>query len=208
MQTSTESVGGQLFEAASIKRSTLSTPRWTITPGRLYCPSANLLALVARAFSLQLFQIKDSAGSPEEHWEVTATTKAGATRAEVLKMLRALLIERFDLKFHYQSDRMRIYVLEPTAHGMHLVESSTDSPLTLTGVSGGGVRLSGKVSLATLAAALSARLRVPVLDETGADKVYDIAFDWIPSEEEAGLKNRSGTPSPETTALQVGANFI
>jgi uncharacterized protein (TIGR03435 family) len=108
------------------------------------------------------------------------------------QMLQSLLIHRFELRFHYEARKGEVYLLEkgPRAPAMQLSQSDP----RLSSVRGrdpiyqkGGQWLLRGVTMAELAARLSAALEAPVLNHTGLNGAYDFTQSRTSTEGEQQL---------------------
>lgn len=116
-------------------------------------------------------------------------------------ILRKLLADRFQLKFHKDKKELSVYALSPAKAGPKLTKSGSD-PGTPPGL---GFRGLGKLNVrnATLAefAQLmqSSVLDRPVVDQTALTDRYDFTLNWTPDESQfggAGIK----VPPPSDAA--------
>lgn len=104
------------------------------------------------------------------------------------KMLQALLIERFGLKFHREMKASEVYSLELSGKALrlHSIDTSVQNQLVPLGISvhtGGGWTLHD-VSMQDLAKYLSRFLRTPVLDRTGFVGTFDFTAATALTEED------------------------
>jgi uncharacterized protein (TIGR03435 family) len=114
----------------------------------------------------------------------------GETRPKLeqaLEMLRALLSDRFQVKFHHERKELSVYKLV-TAKGGPKLESSTapaEAPYTLMfQPTKDGILLPGRnATMAQFAAAMQlAPLDRPVIDKTGLFGRFDFDLEWEPDE--------------------------
>jgi uncharacterized protein (TIGR03435 family) len=68
-------------------------------------------AFVLRAFDVQPFLIANLDKVPGEFYEITATLPDGATKNDVPAMLRNLLIDRFHLRYHRETQEVKQFEL-------------------------------------------------------------------------------------------------
>lgn len=193
---------GAAFEAAAIK---VTPPDWnggryiTMQSAHLFAARNHTLkTLIAAAYNLNP---KAIGGGPEwidsVHYDVFATTP-GELRPgseEQMTMLRALLAERFGLRFHRENREMPVYSLSTAAGGPKLkIAAEPEEPGTK------GLRpLAFVVDLpvirlpargATIADFISilqrAALDRPVADRTGLTGRYDFDLAWTPDDSQFG----------------------
>ena len=90
------------------------------SPGRLTA-SAPLRVLMEAAYHVQPFQI---VGGPEwirsDQYEIDARATGNPGNAQIFLMLRSLLADRFQLRFHRESREMSVYALLPARGGLKL----------------------------------------------------------------------------------------
>jgi uncharacterized protein (TIGR03435 family) len=108
----------QGFAAASIKptplaRSDVPIPEFDVQPGgRLVVENASLRDLIVRAYGMPAFRLE---GGPPwmatARFDIVATAGAPATGADVTRMLRALLVERFALRTRTVTRELPLYEL-------------------------------------------------------------------------------------------------
>ena len=104
------------FEVASIKRVTdvpVNFPGVLLQPGgRVTSPGTNVRNLILLAYGLQDLQLS---GGPSwlgsERYAIDARTGADATRASVRSMVKALLVERFQLVAHVERRELPAFSL-------------------------------------------------------------------------------------------------
>jgi uncharacterized protein (TIGR03435 family) len=120
--------------------------------------------------------------------EAKAEDPEKATEAQLLQMLQALLIERFQLKFRGETKEMPGYALVVSKGGPKSKEAKGDEVVT----SFGGVPkpmspsislMARKYSMPVLVNLLSQIAPGPVIDQTGLNGAYDFELSW---DEDAG----------------------
>jgi uncharacterized protein (TIGR03435 family) len=202
------------FEVASIKAADPSAPRGgrlaappiDTRPGLLTARNASLKQLIRGAYTLENYQVSggpgwiDSAG-----FDVEAKSTDGANREQLLLMLRALLADRFKLRFHREKKELAVYALVmakggPKFHalkaGAHSVPNKTDH-----------MRLKDLPSLATFLTRLSSD--EPVFDKTGLTGQFDLELDIGKIGEEASQGEEAAGPAAMRERMfQATANAI
>lgn len=131
------------FEVASVKPTAplegggmmIST---TIEEGRIRFVGVPLKSVLVRAFDVKEYQIVGPAWLTSERYDIDATYPAGATKNDVPAMLRALLAERFKLKFHMEPRELSIYALlaPKGASKLKPADPNAPMPVMVTGVPG------------------------------------------------------------------------
>jgi len=131
-------------------------------------------------------------------------------RLEQMRMLRALLVERFGLKFHRQEKEFAIYALSVAKGGPKLqAAAKPDDPPQLVGVVyPGKIEVPAKsVTMDDFVAMLQrATLDRPTVNRTGLTGKYDFDLYWAPDETQYGGQvpvAAADAPSPPLfTAVQ------
>jgi len=127
-------------------------------------------------------------------------------------MVRKLLADRFQLKFHREKRELSVYALQVGKNGPKLMASQAD-PKGLPGLGfrGLGAMNAVNATMADLAALFqTAVLDHPVVDQTGLDGHYDFQLNWTPDETQfasMGVRLPPPTDKPDAppslmTALQ------
>lgn len=175
--------------------------------GRCAITDGRLSHLIGMAYGVSMTMIKDSpdwviAGDERFDIEAKAENPATATEAQLHEMLQALLVERFQLKFHRENRDMPGFAMVIAKNGPRLRGAKGDDiTMNVTGVKpslGGLISIESRGhSLRELAALLSQIAPGPIADKTGLDGVYDIDLTWDESagpslftalQEQLGLK--------------------
>jgi len=170
-----------------------------------------MITLPLRTLLLQVWNAKDFqlVGGPSwltsDRFAINAKAENDAPRDQVMLMLRALIIERFKLKFHIEPRQMNTYVLSrpspdsPLGPGLKPVDCSgprasiTSSaqleaalrggtnaalPCGLTMSSTNGIRAGG-ITMASLASLLGSSLSSTVVDRTNMTGTYSLTLDYV-----------------------------
>ncbi len=182
------------------------THRWIAT-------NYTLTNLIALAYDMSPRTISGGpAWMESQHFNIEAITPGDVrpTRLEQMRMLRALVVERFGLKFHRQEKEFSIYELTVAKGGPKLkAAANPDSPPDLIGVVyPGKIEVPAKsVTMDDFVAMLQrATLDRPTVNKTGLTGKYDFTLDWAPDETQYGgeiQKAPDDTPMPALfTAVQ------
>jgi uncharacterized protein (TIGR03435 family) len=196
------------FEVATIKPAAAdSTGRWIRmqSANRFFAKNHTLKTLIQAAYGLTPRAIS---GGPSwvdsDRYEILAKTP-GEVRPnldEQMSMLRKLLAERFQLKFHREEKEFSIYALTLAKGGSKLKESTGISDALAEGppplvfvISPEEIRLPGRdASMAELASVMQrAALDRPVVDQTGLRGRYDFDLSWTPDATQFGGLGLAGT---------------
>lgn len=194
-----QKISAPSFEVASIKLSNLrhggAIGLFVFPGGRITATLCTFKMLMMYAFEVRPFQIL---GGPswinDTRYDIIAMPPPSSAarklhppspkappNAEEREMLQNLLMDRFQLKFHWENKVGPVYILETGKRSLKLrpAEHKSDYPWA-GGLSGGridGDGLAGdNISMPLLAARLSGYLDQPVLDETGLKGSYDFSF--------------------------------
>ena len=192
------------FEVASVKKPDGKTPNSTIrTPGggRITVVNYPLRSVIMQAFGgLRDYQLS---GGPSwiasDRFSITAKAETNAPRDQLMLMMRAVLVDRFQMKFHVEQKEMQAYVLttaekewKPTARMKPLECPATPATapavpirpdqrcgMTMLGTNGiqaRGVTMTNFVSLLGSIGGLGL-----IHDRTGLTGTYQIELDASPS---------------------------
>jgi uncharacterized protein (TIGR03435 family) len=143
--------------------------------------------LVLTAYHLRTFQLS---GIPE--WrddtgrnqvfdiEARAPGDREPTIDQVRQMLQTLLTERFQLKFHRETQEMPAYVLVMGANPPKLKPSAPDTESRTASTNRFRTRYSN-VSSSELVLRISPQFDRPLFDKTGLPGGYDFALEYMPS---------------------------
>jgi uncharacterized protein (TIGR03435 family) len=196
------------FEVAWIKPSTPQTRTlgiYTFPGGRITGENRTLQDLMEEAFNVQAFQISGGANwVREDRYDFEAKPPASSNASklnprisklppneEQRQMLQALLVDRFQLKYHREIKEGPVYLLVKGNNTRTLQDSKDKEEFPWVGSPHNGmIRGDGmagtNISMPLLATRLSRYLGRPVLDQTGLDGSFDFRFDYV-----------SGDPRPD-----------
>ena len=160
--------------------------RWVAT-------NFTLQALLALAYDMNPRTISGGPAWIEtQHFNIEAVTPGDVrpTRLEQMQMLRALLVERFGLKFHRQEKEFAIYALSVAKGGPKLTPAAKpDDPPQLYGVVyPGKMEVPAKsVTMDDFVAMLQrATLDKPTVNRTGLTGKYDFDLTWAQDQSQYG----------------------
>lgn len=190
--------GQSSFEVATVKA---TDPEWRggryvrmKTAHELEARNFTLKMLVATAYNLSP---KAISGGPAwvdgEHFDILAKApgERRPTLDEQMAMLRALIAERFAVRYHREKRELPVFALTVARDGPKLKASTFDvdaspqgPPLLAFVLAPAVVRLPGKwVTIGELAAVMQrAALDRPVVDQTGLTGRYDFDLEFAPDE--------------------------
>jgi len=180
--------------------------RWTATDYTL----KNLIAL---AYDMNPKTISGGPGwMDSQHFNIEAISPGDflPTRLEQMRMLRALVVERFGLTFHREEKEFSIYELTVAKSGSKLKPAAKpdDPPYIVGVVYPGKIEVPAKsVTMDDFVAMLQrATLDRPTVNKTGLTGVYDFTLDWAQDETQYGGEvpkaPEDGPVPPLFTAVQ------
>jgi len=158
--------------------------------GRCVITDARLSHLLAIAFPFRALQFLKGGpdwatfGDLRFNIEAKAEDPAKATEEQLGQMLRALLIERFSLKFHRETQDMPGFALVVAKNGPKLREAAGEETVTsfspsFKPIQGQPTTLNARgCSMSRLADIFTQMGERPVNDETGLKSAYDFRLSW------------------------------
>lgn len=182
--------------------------------GRLLIHAYNLRMLIATAFNIPVWQVTggqewvddlryDIEGKPPEELRSSLSggefSNSGLQDPQVRSMLQALLIDRFRLKFHMESQPGTVYLLERGNGLLRLKEAelslykrADDGSVTSTnayptgdmGMASGSPVMISQTSMPQLANLLGSLQHAPVIDQTGLHGFYNFRSQTIVTDED------------------------
>ena len=189
----TDAIGvGPRFDVASIRqnRSGDTAGGSRITPGGgLSARNETVLELIQVAYGIDSSLIQ---GAPRwissNGYDIEAKPASAVNSDVSLLMLRALLVERFQLRTHWASQEVDGYVLARVPGRTAPKPAATcDGPicggmdLSISG------RLTGRsVSTPEIAQRLGRIVGRPVIDQSGLSGTYDVELEWAPERSQFG----------------------
>jgi uncharacterized protein (TIGR03435 family) len=188
------------FEAASLKPSDPGHPpgwpdhmqyKWR-EPGRVVFSHSQVKVLLQIAFKMSPYQVTCPSWMSEDKYDLIGTMLAATSDDQAREMLKALLVERFQLKLHVEHRAQAIFALIIDKGGPKLTASPDDGIPTV------GASHATHQTMHNLAAVLTVYMADrPVIDLTGIEGEYDLDFgpDYVPALKKVGLtlEKRPGT---------------
>jgi len=206
------------FDVVSIKRSQYTSTGALLigaqsNPGTVTLAAIRPRDLVARAYSLKLYQIVGPNWLDQEFYDIVAKSAERVSDSEQRLMLQSMLASRFGLTAHGETKELPSYDLVVRKEGLKIQPVVADDTGSRYYPNATGIR--GKaISMARLAELLAAKTDRPVLDKTGASGVFDIDLKWAadadtepgPSvftavQEQLGLKLQASKASVATLVI-------
>lgn len=170
------------FEVVSIKPALQPTAEvvrsgglaFDIDPAHVRIVGFSPLALLARAFRIEMPQVAAPDFARSEYFEIQATLPAGATREQVPEMLQTMFAERFKLAYHRETREYQMSVLTVGKSGMKLprLPDGTRAPSTSTRLVDGSVRMTQTGNVKSLFPVMNSFGGLQMVDETGLDGIY------------------------------------
>jgi uncharacterized protein (TIGR03435 family) len=216
MMTVAAPIRAQLtFEAASIRADTAGGSGFSVArrPAGITATNAPFEYLLEVAYQTKLIdwsRVPDSLRL--QRYDILANANGKISGDQYWEMLRALLEDRFDLKFHRETKESQVFALvfakNGTTPGPKLtVSQDPDCPANpsssnFCGVQvGNGAMFGQRVPLTRIARELSPFAGRPVQDRTGLTGVFDFELRWTPDQVES--KSDAGAYWPSfTTAIE------
>jgi uncharacterized protein (TIGR03435 family) len=187
----TQEVTNPVFDVASVKLTAGSADtggpshstgfRMSIDPQQVVYTGATLKFLLLQAYALKSYQVDGPDWLDVEKYDLFAKLPTGAEKEQVPAMLQSLLVERFQMRTHWESKERPVYAL---------VEGKRGNRLKASQVTGGAAQQSAGLSftsqghmefhqttLAGLADTLTHLLNLPILDMTNIPGEFDITLD-------------------------------
>jgi uncharacterized protein (TIGR03435 family) len=163
-----------------------SEEKITSTPGSLIMHNVTLRSCVKWAYAIRDFQLSGGpAWLSTERYDISAKAPDRAGDAELQKMLRAMLAERFQLRVREESKQQPIYALVVTRPKRGLKPAADDSaPANMR--PGEGALEFRNTSMQEFAERLASRpltIDRPVVDKTGLTGGYDFSLKFADNAE-------------------------
>jgi uncharacterized protein (TIGR03435 family) len=190
------------FEVATIKPSRPDEhgPRYDFQSRRFAVIHASLSDLLKFTYGLQQSQIaKAQDWVNSENYNIAAEPDGEGEPSikQWQSMVKKLMADRFQLKFHFEKRDQAVYVLTVVKTGPKLTRSQSDP-----GASGGlgfgppGHFGATNATLADIAGALGQGvLNRPVVDQTGLTGRFDLRLTWTPDESQSTTESADASPS-------------
>jgi uncharacterized protein (TIGR03435 family) len=191
------------FEVVSIHRNIHGGAASTdITRGRLTMNNASLRTLIRTGYDIQNFQF---AGGPgwldSDTYDISAITPdhADVSMDQLRTLVRRLLLDRFQLKVHWETRQGEVYVLVVAKNGpsLKVTTNASKEPSLEKNISAHFGRMTAvNAPVFYLSSVLSNQLGHPVLDKSGLQDKYDWTLVWDPD------PNTDSTEPSLSTAVQ------
>jgi bla regulator protein blaR1 len=200
----TQPPAARTFEAASIKPSRADRlgGGLNLYPNRIRIVNSSLKFCVQTAWNLQDFQVSGGTGwIGTDRYDIDAVAASPFQKGEYRTMLQALLVERFGLAIHRETQDKVGFAIVIGRSGPKLPPPTEDPDIMFSRTSSGDTTLKAKsTTLKQLAEALSSTLGAPVADRTGIEGQFDLSLQWTPDPESQPRTLKSGAPAPPPSA--------
>jgi uncharacterized protein (TIGR03435 family) len=168
-------------------------------PGMLSIGNRTLKELVCDVYRLKQYQVAGDEGwMKTTSYDIAGKTIGPASFSQMLAMVKTMLADRFDLRFHREIRRLRGYWLVIGKDGSRLRRPDPNDP-TPAGISNRGRFIQGwKVPVSRLVDFLGGEIQIPLTDKTGLDGVFDFKLEWA---EEARFLGSDVLPDEDKPSL-------
>ena len=196
----------QAFEVASIRLSVDAARKLSISPSlggeRFTARNMPLLWLISSAYDVSIRQISDLPKSfSSKSYDIEAKPAHRASREQMMKMLQALIEDRFKLRLRHESKELSAYVLTVAKDGPKLEENRSGADLEVRN-SGAGRESYRNFPMPIFANILAAHLEETVVDETGLNSSYDFKLEFRPESARDGARDdHEPTPNLDGPSL-------
>jgi uncharacterized protein (TIGR03435 family) len=204
-----------IFEVATIKPSRPEEhgPRFWFDPRRFSVTHISLSQLIQFSFGVQQRQI---AAAPDwftsETYDISAEPDGEGEPSirQWRSMVKKLMADRFQLKFHYERRELNVYELTAAKSGPKLIRSQGD-PKGSTGLGfGPGNFGATNATMADVAEAMQqGALDRPVVDRTGLTGRFDLRLTWTPDDVHSATESADMPPNLFTAIQeQLGLKLV
>lgn len=190
------------FEVASVRPNGAGAIDFRFFPTRFVATNLTLGQLIEQAYNIEP---RELIGGPDwvrvARFDVTATSGAEVTQAQMRLMLRSLLADRFQLQIERETRTGTIYrLIARNVHDLKPPAKPDGRSLVSTIRNDGNGVLSYEyvgynATMAQLAVTLGGHLRAPVTDETKVAGSYDFRISWAYDEPIGGIPPDPNVPT-------------
>ncbi len=150
------------------------------SPGHAQWMNVDLASLIGETSHLKNYQLE---GGPawihSDRWDIEGKAASPATNREMSVMMRALLTDRFQLRFHYETKQRPVYHLTVAKGGPKLVSAHAQDASHRWGTTAGqGSLLMNGATMENFAYWLSVQFHQPIVEGTGLTGNYDLKIEW------------------------------
>jgi len=191
LATLLSAASAQTFEVASVKpnKSGRNPGSSSRSGGQLVFENTSLRECIAIAYGISPdrdYALTGPAWISSERYDIVAKVPAETPRPQMLRMLQALLADRFQLRLHRENKLLRVYLLTVARTGPKLkaVPGPEDSFTFRPGHI--SVKAQSVDELASKLYRPIFGLGAPVINSTGLAGVFDFTLDWAPDNLQSG----------------------
>ena len=197
------------FEVASIKPVPPSDTAVRVSMisehGRIDYTNITVRGLIRKAYGLKTYPPSTGGSDPlsTDRYNIIAKTSSDVSEEQTMRMLQALLEERFKLVLHRETKELRVYALVVGKNGPKFREVQDDGSAAEIGSGEGHHIKAHHVSMKLLASALQGSVGDPVVDATGLTGLFDFTLDFTLDESKSPDREWGQTPF-EAVQRQLG----
>jgi uncharacterized protein (TIGR03435 family) len=174
----------QSFEVATVKLNTSgpTAPNgFTTTPGRFQVLNSPLEQMIHAAFHIPEGSLAGLSGwMRTDRYDIEAKAPANSTFDDNLTMLRALLIERFQLRFHNETRQSTTLALVIAKNGPKFHQSKDDATGNKERIDIRPTEISGiNIPFGHFVTVLAAQLKRTVSNDTGLSGKFDLSLKYV-----------------------------
>jgi uncharacterized protein (TIGR03435 family) len=205
------------FEVASVKlnKSGVAGTSFQFAPGgeRFAATNATLGALILLAYKLTPGRLSAPGHLPAETYDIDTKAEAAVNSDQMLRMLQALLVDRFKMKLHWETREMPVYALVLAKGGPRFHETKAAGDGFPIGIRGSrGQTILQNAPLSYFAWSISLAVDRMVIDRTGMTGRYDFEYSYAPEsrgpgrnpEEHEAIRPTDGPSIYEALQEQLG----
>jgi uncharacterized protein (TIGR03435 family) len=150
------------------------------SPGLTRWVNVDLASLIEQTYRLKDYQLEGGpAWFKSDRWDIEGKAAGPANSREMSVMMRALLADRFQLRFHFETKQRPVYHLTVAKGGPKLVTAHPQDENHHWGTTAGtGLLIMNGTTIESFTWWLSGQLNQPVVDETGLTGTYDLKVEW------------------------------
>ena len=158
--------------------------------GRYTARNVPMMFLLTEAFGVKAYQISGAVkGLDEDRYDIVAKANFSGelSNVQLKPLLQAMLVDRFQLKFHRETKEFPVYSLVVGKSGPKFSADNNilvSESLNVSSNHGRASMTGRKVSMSDLARQLGDMAGRTVIDNTGLKGDYDLKLDWAPLEAE------------------------
>jgi uncharacterized protein (TIGR03435 family) len=183
----TQAVPHLEFDVASIKPhpESAGSPRTSMSEehGSIVYSNVTVRACIRKAYDLKVYPL---ANGPDEfstaRYDIVAKASGEPSKETTMRMLQALLTERFRLAVHRETKELPVYALIVGKGGPKFPKAKDDGSGAEIGTGGGHQFRAHHVSMTQLASALSGYIGEAVSDATELKGIFDLTLDFTTDE--------------------------